>query len=236
VTGEELCELLTDCPKLYHMAERDSWPSIQAQGLLSTSALLDRYGIAGASRIEIEGRRRSTSITLTVPDRVPATIRDQLPMDDKGLQRCLEDGLSPEKWYRLLNSKVFFWLTRERLLRLLNAGTYRTQEHDVLELNTKTLVHAYGAKISFCPINSGCTKPYPHPRGNSTFLRIADYPYARWRAKRKRGERVVEVAIDYAVPDIAIFVDRVVRMKGSDELAVLWQRYSNQHLALPLKP
>ena len=56
-----------------------------------------------------------------------------------------------------------------------------------------------------------------------TFQRISDYPYAQWKANGKRGERAVELAIDYAVPDVAKFVTRVVRMKASEELAVLFQ-------------
>src|SRR6202030_2530970 len=119
-------------------------------------------------------------------------------------------------WYRLLNGKVFFWLTHARLLRLLNAGTYRSEEHDVLELETSPLVAAYKDNIWFCPMNSGCTKPFPHARGKGTFQRISDYPYAAWKTKRSRGERVVELAVDYAVPDIGKFVRRVVRMKGND--------------------
>ncbi|PDQ20997.1 hypothetical protein CN311_11320 [Mesorhizobium sanjuanii] len=143
-------------------------------------------------------------------------------MDDKGLERCLLDGISPEGWYRLLNSKVFFWLTRERVIRLLNAGTYRTQEHDVLELDTKALVKDYADRVWFCPINSGCTKPFPHPRGNSTFQRISEYPYEQWKTKRKKGERVVELAIDYAVEDVAKYVRRVVRMKSTEEIASIF--------------
>jgi hypothetical protein len=123
----------------------------------------------------------------------------------------------------LLNSKVFFWLTRDRLIRLLNAGTYRAQEHDVLELDSKALVEAYADRVWFCPINSGCTKPFPHPRGYSTFQRISDYPYAQWKTKRKRGERVVELAIGYAVPDIAKYVKRVIRMKSAEELALIFE-------------
>jgi hypothetical protein len=212
-----------DCPALYQMAERDSWPSIRDHGLMSTTALLDRYKIAGAARLAIEGKRRPTSVPLERNGFGHVVVRDQFPMDDKGLTRCLEDGLSPEEWYRILNSKVFFWLTQERLLRLLNAGTYRLQEHDVLALDAKLLIEAYEDKIWFCPINSGCTKPFPHRRGRKTFQRISDYPYAQWRAKRKRGERIVELAVDYAVPDVAKFVTRVVRMKASEELAVLFQ-------------
>ena len=221
VTATELEELLSDCPTLYHMAERGSWPSIRRHGLLSTAALLDLYEISGSDRTFIEARRRAASVTLIQPNLGRAVVRDQLPMDDRGLSRCLQNGLSPEAWYRLLNSKVFFWLTRDRLLRLLNAGTYRAQEHDVLELNAKALVNTYAEKIWLCPMNSGCTKPIPHPRGQATFQRIAAYPYADWKAKRKRGERVVELAVDYAVPDVAKFVSRVSRMKGPEELGGL---------------
>lgn len=204
------------------MAERDSWSSISEFGLLSTSALLDSYEIVDPRRGEIEGQRRSSSITLSRIGRAPAVIRDQLPMDGKGLERCLLDEISPEGWYRLLNQKVFFWLTRERVIRLLNAGAYRTQEHDVLELDTKALVKDYADRIWFCPINSGCTKPFPHPRGNSTFQRISEYPYEHWKTKRKKGERVVELAVDYAVEDVAKYVRRVVRMKGAEENASIF--------------
>lgn len=223
MTKDELAELLTDCPILYHMAELGSWPYIQNYGLLSTTALLDRYEIEGAARAAIESKRRPTSVILERNGLGRAVVRDQFPMDDNGLTRCLEDGLSPKEWYRALNAKVFFWLTRDRLLRLLNAGTYRVREHDVLELDAKSLLQAYEGKIWLCPINSGCTKPFPHPRGKKTFQRILYYPYAEWRAKRRRGERAVEVAVDYAVPDAARYVTRVVRMKASAELTVLFK-------------
>ncbi|MGH6811069.1 MAG: DUF7002 family protein [Methylocella sp.] len=223
MTGDELEELLTDCPTLYHMAERGSWLSIHSRGLLSTSALLDTYGISGARRLEIEAERRPSSVTLRRHGLAPAVVRDQRPMDDKGLERCLLDGISPPQWYRLLNSKVFFWLTRERLICLLNAGTYRALEHDVLELDSKALVEAYTERVWLCPMNSGCTKPIPHPRGYSTFQRILNYPYADWKTKRRRGERVVELAVDYAVSDVSKFVKRVIRMKSADELALVFE-------------
>jgi hypothetical protein len=151
VTEAELGQLLDDCPTLYHMAQRQSWPKIRKHGLLSTTALLDRYGLTGVKRQSIEAQRRPISVTLEREDLGRAVIRDQSPMDDNGLVRCLQDGLSPQDWYRLLNSKVFFWLTRARLLRLLNAGTYRSEEHDVLELEASQLVTAYKDRILlFC--------------------------------------------------------------------------------------
>jgi hypothetical protein len=204
------------------MAERESWASIREFGLLSTTALLDRFEVTGAERRAIEAERRPSSVALERPTLGRAVVRDQFPMDDRGLTRCLQDGLLPEAWYRLLNEKVFFWLTHKRLLRLLNAGTYRNEEHDVLELDAAPLVAAYRDKIWLCPMNSGCTKPYPHARGATTFQRIGNYPYAEWKTKRPRGERVVELAVDYSVPDIEKFVKRVVRMKGNNEIEVLF--------------
>jgi hypothetical protein len=224
MTEDELAELLTDCPTFYHMAERGTWPSIQQYGLLSTAALLDLYGIQGRERILIERKRRAQSVVLSHPLLPPTVVRDQLPMDDASLHRCLPAHLKPADWYFLLNQKVFFWLTRERLSVVLNAGTYRDRPHDIIEVAARSLVAAYREKIWLCPMNSGCTKPWPHPRNEETFRRIKDYPYAERRRKKKRGERVVELAIDYTVPNVRDFVLRVVEMQADRVNRIIYSR------------
>jgi hypothetical protein len=218
----DIQELVEDCPTLYHMAEQGSWSSISERGLLSTTALLDLYRVNGRERDFIENKRRARSVPIEQFGLPRAVIRDQFPLTDSGLLRCLPSHISPADWYRLLNSRVFFWLTKSRLLRLLNAGTYRTEAHDVLEISTQGLLENYFDKIWFCPMNSGCTKPMPHPRDEDTFLRIPAYPYSLWRAKRPRGERVVELVVDHGVPDIRKYVTRVVEMKGNEELRTLY--------------
>jgi Family of unknown function (DUF7002) len=223
VTEIELQEWLTDCPTLYHMAAVGSWPSISRRGLLSTSTLLDLYEVSGRDRAEIEEFRRPTSVELVQANLPVAIIRDQIPMDDGGLRRCLPARMSPREWYLLLNSKVFFWLTKDRLLRLLNAGAYRNVSHDVIELHSRRLVEAYYDRIWLCPINSGCTKPFPHPRNEETFRRIPEYPYEQWRRRRKRGERVVELAVDDGVQNIDDFVLRVVEMRGDEIIRTIHQ-------------
>ena len=50
MTDAELAELVGDCPTLYHMAEGGGWPAIRQHGLLSTSALLNLYGVEGPQR------------------------------------------------------------------------------------------------------------------------------------------------------------------------------------------
>ena len=69
-------------------------------------------------------------------------------------------------------------------------------------------------------MNSGNTKPFPHPRCENTFSRIRDYPYQERKAKRL--ERVVELAVDYSVPRINDFVVRVVEMQASAEIRTIY--------------
>jgi len=141
-------------PRLFHMAEDGSLPSIQAKGLLSTTALLDLYQIAGAVRAGIESARRRESVTINRAGLTDAVIRDQKPMTDSALRKCLKDGLTPKEWYQTLNRKTFFWLHKERLWRLLKAKAYRDQPQTILTIDTASPVAAHRDRILLSPINS----------------------------------------------------------------------------------
>ena len=55
-----LADLIANYPRLFHMAEDGSWDSIKQNGQLSTSALLNLYGVDAAQRLELvpsEGRK-----------------------------------------------------------------------------------------------------------------------------------------------------------------------------------
>lgn len=207
--------LIKNHPRLYHMADKDAWPSIQRHGLLSTTALLDLFEVKGKEREALESAHRPESVTITHPTHGRAVVRDQKPMSDSGLLRCLS-GVSPVEWYRILNRKTFFWLTEERLHRLLGAGAYREEVHCVLTVDTKALISSHHDQITLSPINSGCTKPMPHPRGKDCFLRIKDYPYENWLKKRHKKDPIVEVAVDYAVSNFASMVLRaeILQIRG----------------------
>ena len=221
MTDQELEELIADCPVLYHMAERGSWASIKERGLLSTSAILDLYSVRGSDRRRIERTHRPSGVEVNAEGLPGAVIRDQIPMSDSGLRRCLPARMSPADWYEILNSKTFFWLSEDRLHRLTGAKAYRDREHDVVELHTRSLVDAHRDAVWLCPINSGCTKPYPRERDESVFARIDQYPYDYWRKRRRRGERVVELAVDYAVLDVHQHVRRVVVKKDTGVVSVI---------------
>jgi len=220
VTADELEELLTHCPTLFHMAERGSWQSIRTRGLLSTSALLDLYAVEEPRRSQIERERRPAGVEISANGLPDAVIRDQIPMTDAGLRKALPDHMEPSDWYALLNRRVFFWLTGDRLHRLMCAGAYRNREHDVLEVDARSLVEAHRERIRLCPYNSGSTVMKPVARDESTFAGIDDYPYGFWRGKRSKGERAVELAVDYSVPDICDHVRRVLVRRGREIVAI----------------
>jgi hypothetical protein len=67
-------------------------------------------------------------------------------------------------------------------------------------------------------MNSGNTWPMPHRRGIDSFRRIPDYPAKR---SGKPIKPVVELVVDYAVPNIAEYVVEVRRMQGSEVLKVI---------------
>jgi len=209
VTLDKIVELH---PVLYHMAEFGTWESIRTHGLLSTSALLDLFGYTGEKRANIEQCRRRTSIPITDDQHGKAVIRDQRPMSDSKLAKCLRDALTPSDWYRLLNGKVFFWLTEARLLTLMKA--YADSEHLVLEVDTRELLRRRGDSVMLAPMNTGTTTPMAFPRGLSTFQPPNKYRF-EMNKKKKGGAKkaIVELTVAYSVPQISEFTVRATHRK-----------------------
>lgn len=219
----EVAELIETYPRLYHMAEAGSWQGIRRHGLLSTTALLDLFEVDGDLRASLESARRPGSVTITHPVHGTALVRDQIPLREGPLEQCLV-GMTPVEWYRELNRKVFFWVDEHRVSGLLRGRAYRGRAHDVLTLDTESLVSAYEDQITLAPINTGSTIYNPRPRGIGTFLSIADYPFDDWRRRRSRRTAVAELAIDYGVSDIAAHTLRVESRQCHDVLETLWAR------------
>jgi hypothetical protein len=143
-------------------------------------------------------------------------------MDDRGLTRALTDSLTPVDWYRLVNAFVFFWVDRERVDRLLGARAYRSSRHLLLELRTKDLMDRHAAATVLSPLNTGATKPMPHPRGKYCFVSLAQYPFAYWCQKRNRRTAVVELAVRQAVPDLMEMVERVSIVGRDEPEEIIW--------------
>lgn len=182
------------------MAECENWSLIQEHGLLSTSALLDLFEYKGEERTIIESAYRAASVEIEHPALGRAVIRDQKPMtSDQVVARFLDD-LTPAEWYRTLNSRVFFWVKERRLEKLLAAGLYRTRPHMVLVLDTKELLTRHFDRVTLSPINSGAIFAGGRTRrGPQTFSHFDAYD---WAQRLRQPEPVVELAVDYSVPDV----------------------------------
>jgi hypothetical protein len=221
VTPEQLVELY---PRLFHMANVGSWPAIQSEGLLSTRQLVDACNPPQAVRDAVLHQRRPCSIALIHPRRGQVVVRDQGPLREDNLHACLS-GMTVQEWLDMLNDRVFFWLHPEKLSTLLQARLYRNREHDVLTVDTRSLLVTHATNIRLSPMNSGATIfPNASQRGPGTFLRIEDYPYQERRRQRTIKDAVVELVVLDGVPDIVDHVLRVERRRGMDVLAVLYNR------------
>jgi hypothetical protein len=209
------------------MAEDGTWPSIRQRGLLSTRAIVDLYQPDADVREQILSTVRRDKIKLTSAVLGEMTIRDQRPA--KFLKECMTDGVSPQDYLDALNERVFFWLRPSRLTRLLNARLYRHSRQTVLRVDTARLVPAYPGRVQLAPYNTGSMHvPNAPRRGPDVFTDLSNYPYEQWLAKRGRsGEPIVELTINYAIPDIARFVTKVETWAGGKPIAVLYSDSSS---------
>lgn len=200
----------------YHLLDARNWASVQQHGLLSTQRLME---ISGAD--DTAPRRHRTSGEQLA---CGAYIRDQRPMPPSALRRCLRDGLHPEDWFALLNSKVFFWLEPERLNRQRRACGATAQM--VLVVDSERLLATCEAAATVTPINTGNAMRAAAARNLTTFV-----PYARWRAdgwahediagsrRRPASHRPVELAIAGGIPDMLEFLVAAVPLAAGESFA-----------------
>lgn len=214
-------QFVSHYPYVYHMATADSWDNISRLGLLSTSALLDLYGIEDEERDIIETQYRPCSTVLHDEALGPVTIRDQRPLPESKLKACVQ-GCSVSEYYKLLNGKVFFWTTWERVNYLLNARLYRGIPHTVITVDSKKLIERYNRNISLSRINSGAIPYGPTPRGPATFCRLTDWPYEIGSRSKKLKITPVELTVDYAVRDIIELTLNVEIRQKEDLVRSVW--------------
>ena len=94
--------------EIYHMAEDGSWPNIEKHGLLSTSALLDKWEYSGPEREAIECKHRPEKVSIYHKEYGTAVIRDQKAMLPERLKKCLPRDITVEDWCKFINERVFW--------------------------------------------------------------------------------------------------------------------------------
>ena len=200
-------QLIERYPVLYHMASPNCWPSMQQLGLLSSSALVELFEVPEPRRTALLTSQRRGTETLLHAIHGSASLRDQKPLSEKNLARCLIDCSSSD-WYRILNERVFFWLNRDRLLTLMSAAEYAGEPHTVLELDTAGLLSQHLDRIELAHMNTGNTRPFAHPRGASTFRSLKNYPYES-RRRLSDYNAIVELTVLSGVSNLTDYLLKV---------------------------
>lgn len=179
----------------YHLLDGENWP-LHDGGLLPASMLVSDDGAYRPALL------RSPS---------GVVLRDQAPMPPSALQRCLDQGLTPEDWYQLVNRHVYFWLDGERLRRHRRACGQRPQI--LLTIDLAALLRLHGAQAFLTPFNVGSARRLPARRGARSFVPLESWRTTRWdseaaagRAPRARSHPPAELAIRGAVPEIETLI------------------------------
>ncbi len=180
---------------------------ITKHGLLSSAKLVELFEVPEPRRTALLCTQRKHSEIICHPKHGTATLRDQKPLSAKNLDRCLR-GCDPPSWYGILNERVFFWLDRERLITLMSAVEYADKVHTVLQIDSSRILERYADQIELAHMNTGNTRPYPHPRGRETFRSMEEYDY---QSRRKLADysSVVELTVIGGVADIQKDVTKV---------------------------
>lgn len=193
-------------PFLYHITWPQAVPGIERHGLLSTSRLLALYELPQAQRDVLEGTRRPQRVTLTHPLHGEAIITDNIPLSEAALAACLDDGLKPKDWLRVLNRRVFFWADEKNMEGHLSSRAVRGLKRVVLTIDTLRLVTDYHDRVELSAINTGSTIRRPARRGLKTFSPVAGHTYAEWTRLRGGKDKLKEVAVVDGIPDVMNYV------------------------------
>ena len=196
-------ELAARHPRLYHLTLAESVAGIMRHGLLATSSLLDLFAVPDVERAAIESARRADRMVIAHPLHGSAIITDNRPIVMSSLANCLDDGLQPADWLRLLNARVFFWVSETGLQSLAGAQLNRGRKLAVLVVDTLGVARAHRDRIELSAINSGSTVRRPPRRGLSTFTPLGARDYKDWQTQRGRKDTIREVTVRAGVPDIA---------------------------------
>ena len=205
---------------VYHLIEASNWPFIEKEGLLSASALLRTSSLSSEKVEDIERNQRPQRLVL--PD--GRVLRDQKPLPAVALQRCLVD-CEPADWYKLINSKVYFWVDLARLNRVRRA--ILTSPQVVLKVDASALLAQYGSKAAVTPYNIGNAMRKASRRSRATLVPYATWQVSGWDSEsaavggrpRSRCHTPAELVVDDAVPDIMQFVLEVRKLAPGELMA-----------------
>lgn len=180
----ELDQFAQKRPFLYHLTAGVNVDSITTSGTLFSASVLLEAADEAEAKVFLRVRRPQ-HLTIKLNGRL-LQIRDQRPLSEKALAKCLEGDLRPADYYEILNSRVFLWPTIQRLQK--HYDRYKDEKPTLLRFSTSQII-ALNPNLEFSRLNSGAT------RANSYLGGIAP--------RRGRGTFRLAKAFDYGISAIA---------------------------------
>jgi len=167
----DINKFIINRPTLYHLTNENNLPIILKHGrIYSTNSLIEMS--SNLDYYPIKRQRRPNHITIDVNGDM-ISIRDQRPISEKALQKCLTNNWTCADFYEFLNNRVFTWPTLDRLHR--HYERYKNENPIIIALDTALLFETNPNPL-FSRLNSGATRAnsylggVPPSRGKETFL------------------------------------------------------------------
>jgi len=195
-------ELASLHPRLYHITRPHALNNIKTHGLLSTAELLNLFEVSSEQRKFLGSTRRPNNVVIDHPTYGRATLTDNTPLSDTALLKCLDDGLRPPDWMRMLNERVFFWVDEKNLESHFAASIRDGNERVVMAFDTLSLVGSCYRQVELAAINTGSTIRRPARRGIKTFAPAHLYTYPEWQQLRGGKDRIKELTVRGGVRNI----------------------------------
>ena len=171
-------KFIEERPFLYHLTcESNSKLIIAQKKIYSTNELVKMSG--NKSYLPIRKKRRVDHAEIII-DGVSYWLRDQQPISEKALGKCLTDGWEVGDFLYHLNDRVFMWPTLDRLYRHYNR--YVQEKPVIFRFPTKELLEL-NPHVLFCRLNSGATRANsylggkPPARGAKSFLPAEEFEH-----------------------------------------------------------
>lgn len=161
---------------MYHLTASSNVASIvERRELLSAKRVAETVGLENIS--DFVRTRRPHHVVLESAGRA-FHVRDQRPISERALAKCLSNGMTVGDYLELLNERIFFWATTDRLNR--HYVRYRDEKPTILRFKTADII-SLNSNVELCRLNSGATRANYHLggkpplRGRETFSSAARF-------------------------------------------------------------
>lgn len=186
-------------PFLYHLTSKENAKHIITQRRLFSANELIKMSNE-KSHIPVQRNRRVNHHELTIGG-ASYFLRDQRPISEKALAKCLTDEWTVGDFLHHLNGRVFMWPTLDRLWRHFNR--YESEQPVIFRFPTRELFDV-NPHVEFCRLNSGATRANSHlggkppARGAQTFLPPNQFSYSVGKVAEVTFPKECDINVDFA--------------------------------------